>query len=93
MTYSSWSRTRLTWREWRHARPSIRQPPPPESTGSRALAWRWGTGGRLQIRSKGQEERNIIRENNEPKGDGIHFLNSVGDFQADRGLREVTRSC
>ncbi|CAM5075174.1 unnamed protein product [Eretmochelys imbricata] len=26
--------------------PSIQQPPPPESTGSRALAWRWGTGGR-----------------------------------------------
>ncbi|CAM2116765.1 unnamed protein product [Caretta caretta] len=34
MTYSSWSRTRAPWREWRHARPSIRQPPPPESTGS-----------------------------------------------------------
>ncbi|CAM2105710.1 unnamed protein product [Caretta caretta] len=46
MTYSSWSRTRATWREWRHARPSIRKPPPPESTGSRALAWRWGTGDR-----------------------------------------------
>ncbi|CAM2095627.1 unnamed protein product [Caretta caretta] len=26
--------------------PSIQQPPPPKSTGSRALAWRWGTGGR-----------------------------------------------
>ncbi|CAM2103893.1 unnamed protein product [Caretta caretta] len=24
----------------------FRQPPPPESTGSRALAWRWGAGGR-----------------------------------------------
>ncbi|CAM2112453.1 unnamed protein product [Caretta caretta] len=38
----SWSRTRATWREWRHAKPSFRQPPPPESTGSRALAWGGG---------------------------------------------------
>ncbi|CAM2117103.1 unnamed protein product [Caretta caretta] len=45
----SWSRTRATWREWRLARPSTRQPPPPESTGSRALAWRWGTGGRPDL--------------------------------------------
>ncbi|CAM2118427.1 unnamed protein product [Caretta caretta] len=30
----------VTWRRWRLARPSIRQPPPPRSTGSRALAWR-----------------------------------------------------
>ncbi|CAM2105795.1 unnamed protein product [Caretta caretta] len=41
-----WSRIWATWREWRLARPSTRQPPPPESTGSRALAWRWGTDGR-----------------------------------------------
>ncbi|CAM2112181.1 unnamed protein product [Caretta caretta] len=31
---------------WRLARPSIRQPPLPGSTGSRALAWRLETGGR-----------------------------------------------
>ncbi|CAM2106466.1 unnamed protein product [Caretta caretta] len=30
---------RVTWRGWRLARPSIQQPPPPGSTGSRALAW------------------------------------------------------
>ncbi|CAM2095869.1 unnamed protein product [Caretta caretta] len=36
----------VTWRGRRLARPSIRQPPPPESTGSRALAWPWETGGR-----------------------------------------------
>ncbi|CAM2095774.1 unnamed protein product [Caretta caretta] len=36
---SLWSRTRATWRGWRLARLSTRQPPPPGSTGSRALAW------------------------------------------------------
>ncbi|CAM2106671.1 unnamed protein product [Caretta caretta] len=39
MMCSSWSRTWATWRGWRLTRPSIWQPPPPGSTGSRALAW------------------------------------------------------
>ncbi|CAM4562698.1 unnamed protein product [Lepidochelys kempii] len=46
MTCSSWSRTQATWCRWRLARPSTWQPPPPGSTGSRALAWWSGLGGR-----------------------------------------------
>ncbi|CAM2110700.1 unnamed protein product [Caretta caretta] len=35
---------------WRLARPSIGQPPLPRATGSRALAWRSGAGGRRSVR-------------------------------------------